>query len=334
MVSSGLASSAGAAERPHSCSVAVLFPGQASQQVGMGAPLCGASDAARRIFALADQVTRLPITEVCSTGSIEELTRTELTQVAVVTTCLAAAAFLEERLGLVPPSLATAGHSVGELTAMCWAGALSLEDTLRLVSERGRLMARDSANVDGAMVAVLGLDAGTCMDICERASEQTGLRVQVANLNAPDQVVLSGARPAIEAATTLALAAKANRVLPINVGGPFHSVYMAEAAGEFTATCAQVTFQPPRVPVVLNTSAAAETDPLALRAELGAQITSPVRWADTIQALADLGCDTFLELGPGRVLSNLTRRTLPAAKVMAAGTPDAIDEIAVLWAHS
>lgn len=311
--------------------VAILFPGQASQQVGMGASLCAASEAARRVFALADEVSGLPITEICATGPIEQLTQTEFTQVSLVTTCLAAAALLEEQLGQPPRAMATAGHSVGELTAMCWAGALSLRDALRLVAERGRLMARDSARVDGTMVAVLGLSGGELREICARASEQAGASVQVANLNTPDQVVLSGARSAIEVASALAQAAGANRVLSLNVGGPFHSKYMAEAGRDFAEQCAAVSFREPRCPIMLNTTAAPETKAEVLRDELGQQITSPVRWSETIQALGALGCSTFVELGPGRVLGNLARRTLPGAKTLAAGTPEAMGEVTSLW---
>ncbi len=297
----------------------------------MGRALCESSARARDVYTAADRVTGLPITELCTDGSMDELTRTDRTQVAVLTTSLAAAAALEEQLGYTPPALATAGHSVGELSAACWAGALTLDDALALVCQRGRLMGRDSSQIDGTMVAVLGLDAGRLETVCAQASAQTGESVQVANINAPDQIVLSGSRAAIDAATTLAQAAGASRVLPLRVGGPFHSVYMSEAAKDFASACESVAIAPARLPIVLNTTGTATTEAAAVRDELSTQITRPVRWSDSVHTMAGLGCVTFLELGPGRVLAGLVRRTLPEVKVVSAGTPDTIAEAAQLW---
>jgi [acyl-carrier-protein] S-malonyltransferase len=151
--------------------------------------------------------------------------------------------------------------------------------------------------------------------------------VQVANLNAPGQVVLSGHRAAIASAEKLALAAGARRVLPLSVGGPFHSAYMAKAATDFARAAEEVVFQEPRVPIVLNTTALTTKSPAALKDELSLQVISPVRWEESLHALADLGCGTFVELGPGQVLSGLVRRTLPDATVMAAGTPEAVAKV-------
>lgn len=300
----------------------------------MGRALYDASAKARGVYATADRVTGLPITELCTSGTMEQLTRTDRTQVAIFTTSLAAAAALEEQVGRIPPALGTAGHSVGEFSAACWAGALSLEDALELVFERGRLMERDSSLVDGTMVAVVGLGADRLAVICAEASEQSSARVQIANLNAPDQVVLSGARVAIEAATALCQSAGAARILPLNVGGPFHSVYMSDAAAEFASACTRVAISPARVPIVLNTTATPTIEPTALRDELSTQITQPVRWSESAQTLTRLGCTIFVELGPGRVLSGLVRRTLPEASVLSAGTPETIAEAARLWDRS
>lgn len=297
----------------------------------MGAALCDSSAAARTVFAAADQVTGLPVTEICRTGSLEQLTQTEFTQISVVATSLAAAAALAEHLGHVPEAVAAAGHSVGELAAMCWAGSLSLEETFLLVAERGRLMARDSAQVDGIMAAVIGLDATALVGVCRRAFEQTGQQVQVANHNAPDQVVISGARVAVEAAGKIAQADGASRVILLNVGGPFHSIFMTEAAREFAGICATATFNEPRCPIILNTTALPETDPVALRNELATQITSPVRWSESLQALVQLGCTHVVEIGPGRVLSGLVRRTAPQLSATSAGTPEALGQAAALW---
>ncbi|MBM2810314.1 MAG: fabD [Chloroflexi bacterium] len=312
--------------------VALLFPGQASQEVGMGVALREAFTAADALFRLADEITGLPISKLCAEGPLSELTRTCVAQTAVVVTSLAAAAALSERIERPLALTAVAGHSVGELTAMCWAGAMSPEETLRLAHERGRLMERDSGAVKGAMVAVLGLDADSLERVCETASSEAGSMVQVANLNAPGQVVLSGHKEAIAAATKLALAAGAARVIPLNVGGPFHSVYMQAAATEFGAIVATAVISRAQVPVVLNTTAQTEQEPEALRTELARQISRPVFWDASLRTLYGLGCRTFIELGPGQVLTGLAKRTLKDVTLLAVGTLPALDRAADLIA--
>jgi len=304
--------------------LALIFPGQASQEVGMGVALRSVSPAADVLFQTSDRTTGLPISALCADGPLAELTRTDAAQVAVVVTSMAAAVVLEEQLGGRPEVLAVAGHSVGELAAMWWAGALDTETALHLVHERGRLMARDSAACDGSMAAILGLDDATLDSICATASAKSAGSVQVANLNAPGQVVLSGDRAALAAASELAKGAGARRVLPLTVGGPFHSVYMEQAARDFRNIVASVNIKKPTTPIVLNTSAEPTTDPDLLREELSSQITSPVRWEASLQKLADMGSDQFLELGPGQVLTGLVRRTVAAAAATAAGTPESL----------
>jgi [acyl-carrier-protein] S-malonyltransferase len=253
--------------------------------------------------------------------------------VAVVAASLAAAAHLEELLGRRPTAVAVAGHSVGELSAICWAGALDPEATFRLVAERGRLMERDGAACDGTMVAVLGLEARELESVCIEASSQAGETVQVANLNAPGQVVLSGHRAPIAIASELAKAAGARRVLPLQVGGPFHSRYLESAAGDFCRAVCSVSFQDAAVPVVLNTSASATSKADELRQELCTQVARAVRWEDSLRTLHSLGCRTFLELGPGQVLSGMVKRTLPDVETLAAGTPDALASAAMALAE-
>jgi [acyl-carrier-protein] S-malonyltransferase len=211
---------------------------------------------------------------------------------------------------------------------MWWAGALDTETALRLGFERSRLMARDSAACDGTMVAVLGLGEAELVALCDEASQRSGAHAQVANLNAPGQVVLSGDRAALGIASALAQAAGARRVLPLNVGGPFHSVYMGPAAHAFRGVVDAATLQRATTPVILNTSATPATDPAVLRDELATQITRSVRWEDSVQTLARLGCDTILELGPGQVLTGLVRRILPNAQALAGGTPEALAKAA------
>ena len=307
-------------------SFALMFPGQASQEVGMGTELRSNSAAARDLFAAADRTAGLSIGELCASGPLEELTRTRAAQVAVVTTSLAASALFAERAGDLEAPRAVAGHSVGEIAAMCAAGALDPIGALELVSERGRLMERDSAACDGTMVAILGLDAAQIAPLCAEASGKAGGSVQIANLNAPGQIVLSGGRDAIAAVCELAMNNGARRALRLNVGGPFHSIYMQNAARDFGSAVDRATFAVPRVPIVLNTNAEPTIDIDALRAELPEQISVPVRWEESVRRLGSMGCTTFIELGAGSVLTGLVKRILPDAVTFAAGTPRGIDE--------
>ncbi|MGI5837618.1 MAG: ACP S-malonyltransferase, partial [Chloroflexota bacterium] len=204
----------------------------------MGASLWQCSPAAKAVFAEADRATGLPLKQVCFEGPSDRLTDTAFAQPGVVATSLAAAEALRERLSkagkAIEPTLC-AGHSVGELAALARAGALSTEDCFRLVAARGKLMAEASALADGSMVAVLGLDEPVLMKLCEMASQETGASVQVANLNAPGQIVLSGNRKALGKASELARSSGARRVIELDVSGPFHSVYMQPAADGFRA---------------------------------------------------------------------------------------------------
>ena len=305
--------------------IAVVFPGQASQDVGMGVALRAASSDAAQVFQLADEISGLPISRLCAEGPLDELTRTNVAQIAVVATSIAAAILFRERLGnAIQPAVATAGHSVGEIAALWFAGALDLHDALSLVFERGTLMERDSQSCDGTMVAVLGLDAETLGQICRDVSTPDAC-VQVANLNAPGQVVLSGARQAVKQASVRAEQSGARRVIALNVGGPFHSIYMREAASGFAKVSERIQVHQSQIPVVLNTSAQATTGAADLQRELAEQITRPVRWEESIRALSGLGCDTFIELGHGQVISGLIKRIVPEAAVLAIGSPEQAD---------
>jgi [acyl-carrier-protein] S-malonyltransferase len=296
--------------------LALLFPGQGSQAVGMGSDLREHSAAARRLFALADAVTGLAISHLCAEGPLERLTDTEVAQPAVVTTSLAALAVLRSELNVEP--VAVAGHSVGELAAYVAAGALDDIPALRLVHARAQAMAEACKIVDGSMAAVIGLDDEPLRVACAQASFN-GSSVEIANLNAPGQLVVSGARDALDRLAERARAAGARRVLPLKVGGPFHSVYMRPAAERLARVLDGVPLRRAEVPVVLNASARPARQPEELRCELAVQVYSVVRWTETIRALAALGCDRFLEVGPGNVLAGMLRRTLPDVKVASFG---------------
>ncbi len=299
--------------------LALLFPGQASQAVGMGVDLLERSPRARAIFEAAEGETGLPIARLCSEGPLERLTETDVAQPAVVATSLAALAVLEEVVGAGLGTAAVAGHSVGEYAAAVPTGALDAPVALALVHARARAMSRACAAVEGTMAAVLGLDEEPLVDVCARASGPDGT-VQVANLNAPGQVVISGARVAVERAGPLAREAGARRVLPLNVGGPFHSVYMQPAVDDLERAVADAPIREPRVPIVGNVEARAIATVDDLRAELRRQVAAPVRWTDTLRRLADMGCDRFLEVGPGQALAGMVKRTLPDARVASFGS--------------
>ena len=283
----------------------------------MGADLRQSSAAARDVFADADQITGRPITDLCELGPLDRLTETDVAQPAVVATSLAALAVLRDELELSFD--AVAGHSVGEFAAYVAAGVFDTRTALQLVRIRAEAMAAACRATDGTMAAVIGLDLEPLQSACTAASAN-GSTVEVANLNAPGQLIVSGARAAVDRLGELARTAGARRILPLNVGGPFHSVYMRPAAEPLVQALAVAPLQTATVPVILNASADATLDPSALGRELEVQVYSPVRWIETLQRLSALGCDRFLEVGPGNVLAGMVKRTLPSARVASFGT--------------
>jgi [acyl-carrier-protein] S-malonyltransferase len=284
----------------------------------MGTELVAASAEARRLFDLADSLTQLPISRLCAEGPLERLTQTGVAQPAVVVTSLAALAVLRDSTPL--EVAAVAGHSVGEYAAYAAAGVFDADAALALVNVRARAMATACEIVDGSMAAVIGLDEVALRQACTAAS-WNGSSVELANLNAPGNLIVSGARDALDRLNAMAREAGARRFLPLNVGGPFHSVYMRPAADELLAALDDLTFPRARIPVVVNATAEPTQQPETLRRELAVQVYSPVRWIETLQRLSALGCDRFLEVGPGNVLAGLVRRTLPDANVASFGSP-------------
>ncbi len=309
--------------------LALLFPGQASQAVGMGVELRAANAEARRLFTLADEVTGLPIAASCAAGPLERLTATEVAQPAVVVTSLAALAVLRAEMGERLEYVAVAGHSVGELAACVAAGAIDAEEALTLVNARATAMAEACGCVDGTMAAVLGLDEEPLRQACEKASRADGSAV-VANLNAPGQLVISGERFAVERAGQLAREAGARRVLPLNVGGPFHSAYMRPAAGTMAQAAAGAPIREAQVPIVANVSAREICTADEIRDELASQVAAPVRWTDSLRRLAEMGCDRFVEVGPGQVIAGLVKRTLPDVRVVSFSAPADLDAVRAL----
>src|SRR5438874_8868009 len=297
---------------------ALLFPGQASQQVGMGADFARTSPAARALFEIADRETKLPLSRVIAEGPLEQLTDTRFAQPAVVAASLASLRVLREQLDCLaigPPTFC-AGHSVGELAALAPASGADELTILKLVAARAQLMAECCERVDGTMAAVVGLAEPNVAALCRQARDTTGQIVEIANLNAPEQIVVSGHRHAVDWLHEAAPLHGARRVIPLKVGGPFHSSYMRPAAEAFAARLAEADLRCPDLPIVLNQTGRATRDVHEIRSELSGQITAPVRWADSLQTMFEAGCSLFLEVGPGQVLAGLVRRTLPEARVL------------------
>ncbi len=300
-------------------SFALVFPGQGSQSVGMGRALVAGSPAAAAIFNTADEALGESISTLAFEGPEELLNRTENAQPALLATSIAYLAAAHERAtreGLtIPNPRFCAGHSMGQYSAMVASSALSLPDGVRLVRERGRLMQASGTGRDGAMAAILGLDDARLPELVARAGEHGVFAV--ANRNSPGQVVVSGERAAIEAAAEIAkeLGAKRALVLPVSVAA--HSPLMAEAADGMRAVLAEVEFREPTAALLANADARAILDGDGARTELVDHLTAGVDWVAAVQRMIEDGVDTFLEVGPGKVLTNLIKRIAPDASAIA-----------------
>jgi [acyl-carrier-protein] S-malonyltransferase len=293
---------------------AFLFPGQGSQTVGMGKDLFDGFDAARRRFTEADAILERELTKIIFTGPSEELTLTKNTQPALFTVEAAITAILAEK-GISPSCVA--GHSLGEYGALHASGVLSFEDGLKLVAKRGELMAAAGAKRPGTMAAVIGMDKSRIIEVL---GEVTSGIVVTANENSPDQTVISGEIPAVEEACDKLKAAGAKRALPLPVSGAFHSPLMQEAADEFSRCLSPVVFSSPKCPVIANVTAKPENDGALLKNLLVRQLTSPVRWVDSMAVLATLDAEVCIEAGPGSVLRGLARKCSDRLNVVAADT--------------
>ncbi|HSJ06983.1 MAG TPA: ACP S-malonyltransferase [Longimicrobiales bacterium] len=296
--------------------VGLLFPGQGSQFPGMGRELAEAYPDAKRTFEEADDVLGFALSRVAWDGPEEALTATSNAQPAILTHSIAAYRVVEARLG--PVGMA-AGHSLGEFTAYVAAGALTFADGVRTVRRRGELMQQSGDERPGTMAALLGLDDDVVERVCREASADGGACVP-ANYNSPGQLVISGDVPAVERALELARAAGARRAVRLNVSGAFHSPLMEVAQAGLMAQLEAAAFTAPSFPVVSNVTAAPVREGAEARRLLVEQLTSPVRWTASMQAMLAAGVTRFCEVGPGNVLSGLLRRVDRSAGAVALGT--------------
>jgi [acyl-carrier-protein] S-malonyltransferase len=324
---------------------AFVFPGQGSQSVGMGRDLAAAFAVAREVFEEVDEVLRQKLTKLMFEGPGDELTLTENTQPALMAMSLAALRVLEREGGfsLRQKAVVVAGHSLGEYSALAAAGAFTVADAARLLRLRGQAMQQAVPPGAGAMAALIGADMALAQKICAEAAvvpddvtpagtaadRITGATevIEPANDNGGGQVVISGARAAVERAVEIARAKGVRRAMLLPVSAPFHCVLMAPAADTMAAALAATPPVPPTVPLIANVSAAKVTDPAQIRDLLVRQVTSTVRWRECVIAMTALGVDSFVELGAGKVLSGLIRRIAPDVTAAAAGTPAEIEAV-------
>jgi len=289
--------------------IAFLFPGQGSQAVGMGRAFAESSKSAAAVWKEADGALGFALSRLCFDGPEEELTLTVNTQPALLTASVAAAAALAERG--IAPQLA-AGHSLGEYSALVVAGAVRFADAVKLVRRRGEFM-QDAVPVGtGAMAALLGVDLPTAEQVCGEAAQ--GEVVGVANINSPGQIVIAGHRTAVERAVKAAAERGGKKSVLLPVSAPFHSALMKPAADRLAAELERVAVSAPKFPIVRNVDAGVTTSAEDVKPFLVRQVASPVRWTECVERLSREGAGAFLEVGPGRVLTGLLKRTLEGVR--------------------
>ena len=302
--------------------VAHVFPGQGAQAVGMGRDLYDSFPAARAVFEQADEALGFPLSRLCFEGPKEELRQTNNAQPAIVTVsfaCLQAARGTGN--GLPPPAF-FAGHSLGEYTALAAAGVLDFSTTVNLARERGRLMYEAGVVRPGSMAAIIGLDEASLVEVCDQTD------TQIANINCPGQLVISGARENVDKAADLAKTKWASRAVPLAVSGAFHSSLMQPAVDGMSEIIATLDFQDPAIPIIGNTAAQPLTTAEEVKAELLKQLCNCVQWQRSIEYMINSGVSTFIEIGPGKVLTGLIKRIDKDVTTLNIGDAEAIKQLA------
>ncbi|MCW0118988.1 ACP S-malonyltransferase [Bacillus subtilis] len=301
--------------------IAFLFPGQGSQFIGMGKELYEQVPAAKRLFDEADETLETKLSSLIFEGDAEELTLTYNAQPALLTTSIAVLEKFKES-GITPDF--TAGHSLGEYSALVAAGALSFKDAVYTVRKRGEFMNEAVPAGEGAMAAILGMDAEALKRVTEKVTEEGNL-VQLANLNCPGQIVISGTAKGVELASELAKENGAKRAIPLEVSGPFHSELMKPAAEKLKEVLDACDIKDADVPVISNVSADVMTEKADVKEKLIEQLYSPVRFEESINKLIAEGVTTFIEIGPGKVLSGLVKKVNRRLKTIAVSDPETIE---------
>ena len=306
---------------------AFVFPGQGSQTVGMGQELYQQFSIAKQVFEEVDDALDLKLSDLMFSGDIAELTQTENAQPAIMAVSMAVVRVLEQETGRKINELATcvAGHSLGEYSALCASGALSVADTAQLLRTRGLAMKEASVDAPGAMAAILGLDMKQVSKIVNEASQNREICV-IANDNCPGQVVISGYLNAIDRAIDIALQSGAKKALKLPVSGGFHSPLMGRAADKMKSVLEELTIQKPQVPIVANITAEFEQNPQRIKELLVAQVTGSVRWTESVQYMTSQGITDFVECGNGKVLCGLIKRINGEARSIAVGNKDGITQ--------
>lgn len=300
--------------------IAFIFPGQGSQKVGMGLELAEEFEICKKIFESADRRLQYPLSELIFSGPAEKLKKTENTQPALLTTSIAILSVLNEH-GVQADFVA--GHSLGEYSALVAAEAMSFEDAVYAVRKRGLFMEEAVPSGEGAMAAILGMEREALEKVAEEISANGDL-VQLANLNCPGQIAISGTASGVQKASELAKERGARRAIPLEVSGPFHSELMKPAAERMKSVLEEITIRDAAIPVIANVTAEKMTAADEIRLKLIEQIYSPVLWEDTVRKLLELHVDTFVEIGPGSVLSGLVRKVNRQVKTYAVSDKESL----------
>ncbi|MBU5346497.1 ACP S-malonyltransferase [Paenibacillus lautus] len=302
---------------------AFIFPGQGAQSVGMGKDAYDAVPAARDLFLSADEQLGFPLSSIIFNGPDEDLKQTVNTQPALLATSMA---YLEAIRGKGIEPDYVAGHSLGEYSALVCAGVLSFEEAISIVRARGEYMEAAVPGGQGAMAAVLGADREALSELCKSITTE-GHVVELANMNCPGQIVISGSAQGVAAAAERVKEAGGKRAIPLEVSGPFHSTLMKEAANRLADKLEQAAFNTPSVPVVANVTARPVEDAAAIRGLLVEQVYSPVLWHDSVEWMIAQGVDTFVEIGPGSVLSGLIKKIDKSVKVINVNSLDSVSSL-------